>query len=153
MEMKEAQPQPYSPHQTIKGRKVVLDPGSVIQHPGFRTLDTGSWIQDPVTQDRSRILDTGSRILDPGSSVTDPGCRIRDPGSRILDPRSWIQDLCSRILDRGSRILDPESVIQDPGSRRGLGWREFKQIPSKQGRARSWGQSCGQSWGQSWGQR
>ena len=91
----------------------ILDPGSYIQDPGSGIQDPGSWIQDPGP----RIQDPGSWIQDPGSRILDHGFWIHYLGSRMLDPGSWIQDLGSRILDPGSWIKDPGSRILDPGSR------------------------------------
>ncbi len=49
----------------------------MIQDPGSRILDPGSWIQDP-----------GSRILDPGG---DPKCKLLFSGCVTFWRTSWAQ--------------------------------------------------------------
>ena len=89
-------------HRILDHGSWIQDPGSgiLIQDPGSRIQDHGSWLQDPG----SRMLDSGSWIQNPGSrnqdsgsDILDPGSKIQDPGSHFLDPRSWIPGKVPRL--------------------------------------------------------
>ena len=87
------------------------------RHPrsrGFpsKIKDHGSWIEDGIKYQRSRIVDQRPRIKDQGSKIKDQGSSIQDQGPRI---GSTIKDQRSRIKDHGPCFGTNEHPRRDTG--------------------------------------